>query len=99
MSNVLADQNYRETALFIVLPRLSMSSPMPRTVAHAWVSKTRNTDSQRSHSFLMLPSVELFEPSHSFPYNAEIACRNHLRSLLRVRLVARRGPGSCEREG
>jgi len=46
--------DYPETALFMALPRLCISSPMPRTVAHPSRAKTTKSDAQRSKVFFFI---------------------------------------------
>src|SRR5215510_5728663 len=45
---------YSETALFTALPRLCISSPMPRTVAHPSEAKTSKSNDQKRNFFFFI---------------------------------------------
>ena len=45
---------YSETALFTALPRLCISSPMPRTVAHPSEAKTSKSNEQKRNFFFFI---------------------------------------------
>src|SRR5262249_4387555 len=45
---------YSETALFTALPRLCISSPIPRTVAHPSEAKTSKSNEQKRNFFFFI---------------------------------------------
>jgi len=45
---------YSETALFTALPRLCISSPMPRTVAHPCEANTTKSNEQKKNLFFFI---------------------------------------------